>query len=112
MTTAHPHPRVDFEPFRVDPDAFDDWIALRSDTIENELTGHENPGPAAALGSLVEEAVVFGPIVGDDRVELDLITADDPPRSRLCAHRPAARPTDIARADLRMDQPHLPAKRR
>ncbi len=69
------------------------------------------PGPAAALDALVEEAVVFGTIVGDDRVELALITADDPPRPGLCAHRPTARPTDIARVDLRMDQPHLPARR-
>lgn len=78
-TAAHPHPRTDFDSFRVDPDAFDDWFALRADTIENELPTPATRGPAAALGSLVEEAIVFGPIVGDDRVELDLITADDPP---------------------------------
>ncbi|KDE96918.1 hypothetical protein Y900_030255 [Mycolicibacterium aromaticivorans JS19b1 = JCM 16368] len=78
-TAANPHSRVDFAPFRVDPNAFDDWIELRSDTIENDLPTPATPGPAAALDALVEEAVVFGTIVGDDRVELALITADDPP---------------------------------
>jgi hypothetical protein len=80
VTTSTRPLSVELEPFRVDPDAFDDWLALRADTIEAELpTPATTPGPAAALSSLVEDAIFLGPIVGDDRVEIDLVTADDPP---------------------------------
>ena len=80
MTTSAFHPDVDLEPFRVDPDAFDDWLDLRADTINSQLpTPATTPGPAAALSALVEEAIFLGPIIGDDRVELDIIAADDPP---------------------------------
>ena len=95
MTTSAFHPDVDLEPFRVDPDAFDDWLDLRADTIEAELpTPATSPGPAAALSSLVEDALFLGPIVGDDRVEIDLITADDPPGpGYVLIVRPRGRPT-------------------
>ena len=94
MTTSTRHPRVTLELFRVDPDAFDDWIALRADTIEAELpTPATTPGPAAALGALVEDALFLGPIVGDHRVEIDLVTADDPPGpGYVLIVRPRGRP--------------------
>lgn len=80
MTAPARHHSADLQPFRVDPDVFDDWLDLRADTIEHELpTPAANPGPAAALNSLIEEATFLGPIVGDHRVELQLIAADDPP---------------------------------
>ncbi|MFV8161356.1 hypothetical protein ACNQVK_04445 [Mycobacterium sp. 134] len=66
-------------PFRVDSATFDDWIDLKADTLENQLPRREQPGQAALLGDLVEEAAAIGPIVGDRRVELQLIAADDPP---------------------------------
>jgi hypothetical protein len=80
VTAFARHHSVDLEPFRVDPAVFDDWLDLRADTIETELpTPASTPGPAAALTSLIEEALFLGPIVGDRRVEIQLIAADDPP---------------------------------
>jgi hypothetical protein len=95
VTTSAFHPDVDLEPFRVDPDAFDDWLDLRADTLEAELPRPATtPGPAAALSSLVEDALFLGPIVGDHRVEIDLITADDPPGpGYVLIVRPRGRPT-------------------
>lgn len=94
MTTPTRHPIVELAPFRVDPDAFDDWLALRADTLEAELPTAATPGPAAALGSLIEDAIFWGPIVGDHRVELDLITADDPPGpGYVLIVRPRGQPT-------------------
>ncbi|SLE90729.1 Uncharacterised protein [Mycobacteroides abscessus subsp. abscessus] len=72
--------RAALAPFRVDDAAFDDWLDLKADTIENELPcPGAFPGPAALLGGLVEEAAAIGPLVGDRRVEIQLIVADDPP---------------------------------
>lgn len=80
MSAQSRHHTADLEPFRVDADVFDDWLDLRADTIEKELpTPAANPGPAAALCALIEEAIFLGPIVGDERVEIQLIAADDPP---------------------------------
>lgn len=68
-------------PFRVDAAAFDDWISLRADTLEHDIpaAGRCFARPAAALGELVEEAAALGPIVGDQRLELQVIAADDEP---------------------------------
>lgn len=80
MSAPARHHTADLEPFRVDPDAFDDWIDLRADTIEKELpTPATNPGPAAALCALIDDAIFLGPIIGDQRIEIQLIAADDPP---------------------------------
>jgi hypothetical protein len=80
VTASARHHTVDLQPFRVDPDAFNDWLDLRADTIDSELpTPTTTPGPAAALSALVEDAIFLGPIIGDDRVEIDIIAADDPP---------------------------------
>lgn len=80
MSTPRQAARTDLAPFRVDDAAFEDWIDLHADTIENELPSRDAlPGPAALFGGLVEEAAAIGPIVGDHRVEIQLIVADDPP---------------------------------
>jgi hypothetical protein len=69
-----------FSPFRVDADAFDSWITLRGDTLEYDVpVPGRGARPAAALSELVEEAVALGPIVGDHRLELQVIAADDQP---------------------------------
>lgn len=71
---------IELAPFRVDDAAFDDWIDMHSDTLESEIpTPGTHPGPAAALGALIEEAAAIGPLVGDRRVELQVIAADDEP---------------------------------
>lgn len=82
-------------PFHVDDAAFDDWIDLKADTIENELPMRGVlPGPAALLGGLVEEAATIGPLVGDRRVEIQLIVADDPPGpGYVLIVRPRGNPT-------------------
>lgn len=89
------HDAVDLTPFRVDPDVFDHWVDLRADTLESELpTPTSTPGPAAALGALIEDAIFVGPIIGDHRVEIDLITADDPPGpGYVLIVRPRGHPT-------------------
>lgn len=71
---------AELAPFRVDDAAFESWITVKADTLESEIpVPGADPGPAAMLGELIDEAAAIGPIVGDRRVELQLITADDPP---------------------------------
>lgn len=80
--------------FHVDAAAFDDWISLRADTLDNDIPAPDRfARPAAALGELVEEATALGPIVGDQRLELQLIAADDPPGpGYVLIVRPRGRP--------------------